>query len=97
MRKALQGKLEKHQVGLSYLTSGIYMRNYADFIIMTKEQREQGVELLDPKELASVVSAKLLDRQTCVSLREFVTKQEWDAYADFALETKEPTIYKELV
>ena len=62
MRKALQGKLEKHQVGLSYLSSGIYMRNYADFIIMSEEQREEGLELLDPKELASAVSARLLDR-----------------------------------
>ena len=47
--------------------------------------------------MATAVSAKLLDRQTCVSLRDFVQKQEWDAYADLDLPTKAPKFYETLM
>jgi len=72
MRRALAGRLEEKQVGLSCLSSGVYMPNYHDFIVLKDSQKQEKVELLDARELAGAVSAKLLDRQTCVSLREFV-------------------------
>lgn len=37
MRRALGGKLEERQVGLTCLTSGVYMPNYRDYIMLTKE------------------------------------------------------------
>ena len=43
MRKALSAKLEDKQVGLSYLTSGIYMQNYAEYIVMSPEKRKEEV------------------------------------------------------
>jgi len=39
MRKALGTKLEQKQVGLSYLTPGLYMPNYSDFILLTDKKR----------------------------------------------------------
>ena len=62
MRRALAGRLEEGQVGMSYLTSGVYMPNYSNFIVLTKAQKEEVVPLLDAKDLATAVSAKLLDR-----------------------------------
>ena len=97
MRKALAARLEEGHIGLSYLTSGIYMANYRDNVILTKAQQEEEISLLDPKDLARAVSEKLLDRKSCVSLREFVQKHEWDAYADFDLTTAEPSFYRELI
>ena len=64
MRKALSGKLEERQVGLSYLTSGIYMPNYGEYIVMSPEKRKEEVQLLDPSALATKIHAKLLDPQT---------------------------------
>ena len=52
MRKALGKKLEEKRVGLSYVTSGIYMPNYKDYIIVSPSQRKEAVELLDAKELS---------------------------------------------
>lgn len=43
MRKSLQGQLEKNHVGLSYLTSGIYMPNYSEYIVMSSKHRSQEV------------------------------------------------------
>ena len=37
MRKSLTSKLEEKHVGLSYLTSGIYMPNYGEYIVMSPD------------------------------------------------------------
>ena len=71
-RKALLSRLQEQHVGSSYLTSGVYLPNFKDYIVLSKTQQAQSIQLLDPKELATAVSAKLLDRETCVSLHEFV-------------------------
>ena len=83
MRRALSSKLENKQVGLSYVTSGIYQPNYGEYIVMKPERREEQVQLLDSKELAEQINSRLLDPKTSVSLREFVSQHEWDAYEDF--------------
>ena len=64
MRKALTSKLEEKHVGLSYLTSGVYMPNYGEYIVMSPEKRREEVQLLDPNVLAARIHAKLLDPQT---------------------------------
>ena len=61
MRKSLTKLLEEKHVGLSYLTSGIYRQDYAEYIVMGAEKRKQEVQLLDPKQLATAVNTKLLD------------------------------------
>ena len=43
MRKSLQGKLEERHVGLNYLTSGIYMHNYREYIVMSSQHRKEEV------------------------------------------------------
>lgn len=91
MRKSLSTKLEQKRVGLSYCTSGIYMPNYSDFIITPKTPlskkhqsgEEQPVDLLDAGELSKAINDKLFNEETAVSLQEFVSKHEWDAYRDF--------------
>ena len=43
MRKSLTPQLEEKQVGLSYLSSGIYMPNYGEYIVMSPEHRKEEV------------------------------------------------------
>ena len=64
MRKSLTSKLEEKHVGLSYLTSGVYMPNYGEYIVMSPEKRKEEVQLLDPNALATRIHTKLLDPQT---------------------------------
>ena len=54
------------------------------------------MQLLDPNALATRIHAKLLDPQTQVSLREFVSRHEWDAYDHFDFAEKRPSFYKDL-
>ena len=72
MRRALGSKLEENRVGLSYLTAGIYMPNYFDFIVVSKEKRKEEVQLIDPADLATKINAKLLDQQTSVTLQDYI-------------------------
>jgi len=57
MRKALGTKLEKKQVGLSYVTPGLYMPNYLDYIVLPDKKRQEQVDLLDAKDLATQINA----------------------------------------
>ena len=57
----MTSKLEEKHVGLSYLTSGVYMPNYGEYIVMSPEKRKEEVQLLDPNALATRIHAKLLD------------------------------------
>ena len=86
MRKSLGSKLEQKRVGLSYCTTGIYMQNYSDFVVVPQTSIKKPVELLDADDLASAINTKLLNSETAVSLRDFVSKHEWDAYRDFEVQ-----------
>ena len=56
MRKSLGKKLEEKRVGLSYLTSGLYMPNYKDYIIVDAKKRDEEVKLIEADELACAIN-----------------------------------------
>ena len=60
------------------------MPDFRDYIMLTESQQKAsaGIDLLDVKELAQLISQELLAES--VSLQQFslVNKGEWDAYRD---------------
>ena len=99
-KRSLLPKLQEKLIGVAYLTSGLYMKDWKDYIILTKQQKMKAneVHLLDPEELATEIIQKLFTEEG-TNLREFTKKEEWDIYSDFKESWKnlEPAFYKDLV
>jgi len=69
--------------------------------MLTKRQKSEGVDILDPREVSQRIIDKLLVGEECVSMREFIKNDEtqglWDVYADLGFKDLEPGFYKGLM
>jgi hypothetical protein len=98
MRKCLGDKLEKLEVGVSALDPGLYEPDFHKFIVLTPEQREIEVDLLEAPEIADKVVSTLLDKD-CIDTRAFISKKLWNVYSDFDdnFKAKEPEYFKHII